>query len=54
MYKVAGKNDLGSSATKTYNYKMKTKVPTGTYKIVYSIYDGNTYIGSAYEYFIVN
>ena len=54
MYKVAGKNDLGGAATKTYNYKMKTKVPTGTYKIVYSIYDGNTYIGSAYEYFIVN
>ena len=54
MYRVAGKTELGNSATKSFNYKMKTKVPTGTYKIVYSIYDGTTYIGSAYEYFIVN
>ena len=54
MYKVADKDDIGEEDTKVYHYTMKSKVPTGTYKMVYSIYDGNTYIGSAYEYFIVN
>ena len=51
---VADKDDIGEEDTKVYHYTMKSKVPTGTYKMVYSIYDGNTYIGSAYEYFIVN
>ena len=54
MYKVADKDDIGAEKNLTFNYTMKTKVPTGTYKMVYSIYDGTTYIGSAYEYFIVN
>ena len=54
MYVVAGKDVIGEQNTKVYHYNMKSKVPTGTYKMVYSIYDGTTYIGSAYEYFIVN
>ncbi len=53
-YKVAGKDVIGSEDTTVYHYTMKSKVPPGTYKMVYSIYDGTTYIGSAYEYFIVN
>ena len=54
MYKVAGKTELGEENTTIYHYTMRSKVPTGTYKMVYSIYDGDTFIGSAYEYFIVN
>ena len=54
MYIVAGKDEIGEEDTSVYHYTMKSKVPTGTYKMVYSIYDGTTYIGSAYEYFIVN
>ena len=32
---------------------LNENIRTGTYKLVFSLYDGNKYIGEAYEYFIV-
>ena len=31
----------------------KENLVTGTYKIVFKLYDGNIYIGEAYEYFVI-
>ena len=37
----------------TYFLLLKSNLVTGTYKLVYKLYDGNTYVGEAYEYLII-
>lgn len=37
----------------TYYLNLKENLVTGTYKLVYKLYDGNTYIGEVYEYLII-
>lgn len=37
----------------TIFYNLKTNLMTGTYKIVFKLYDNTTYIGEAYEYIII-
>lgn len=32
---------------------MKSNLKTGTYKVVFSLYDGNSYIGEVYQYLII-
>ena len=39
--------------TATYYLTLKDNLVTGTYKLVYKLYDGNTYIGETYEYMII-
>ena len=36
-----------------YTLRMKTNLKTGTYRIVISLYDDNTYIGEVYDYMII-
>jgi len=40
-------------ANDTFTINLKTKLKTGTYKLVFKLYDGDTYIGEAYEYIII-
>ena len=40
-------------ATTTNNYKLKTNLITGTYKLVYKLYDGDTYVGEAFDYIVI-
>ena len=40
-------------ASSTYFLLLKENLVTGTYKLVYKLYDGNTYVGEAYEYIII-
>ena len=35
------------------NWELKDNLKTGTYKLVYKLYDSNNYIGEDYEYFII-
>lgn len=37
----------------TYYLYLKENLVTGTYKLVYKLYDGDTYVGEAYEYLII-
>ena len=37
----------------TYYLILNENLITGTYKLVYKLYDGNTYIGEVYEYMII-
>jgi len=37
----------------TYFLYLKDNLVTGTYKLVYKLYDGDTYVGEAYEYLII-
>lgn len=37
----------------TYFLLLKQNLVTGTYKLVFKLYDGNTYVGEAYEYMII-
>jgi hypothetical protein len=37
-----------------YFFYTKAGIKTGTYKLDFKLYDGNTYIGQVYEYFIVD
>lgn len=38
----------------SFNYlNFKENLVTGTYKLVFKLYDGNNFIGEAYEYFII-
>jgi len=37
----------------TYDFEFKEKLKTGTYKLVVSLYDKNTYIGDVYKYIII-
>ena len=41
-------------ATYIHILYLKSRLTTGTYKIVYSIYDGDTFIGDESEYIIIN
>ena len=41
------------SATTTNYYKIKTDLITGTYKLVYKLYDGDTYVGEAFDYIVI-
>ena len=43
----------GPLPTATYYLTLKDNLVTGTYKLVYKLYDGNTYIGETYEYMII-
>ena len=36
-----------------YFLKLKPDLVTGTYKLVYKLYDGDVYVGEAYEYMII-
>lgn len=48
---VASKNPL---KTITQFYTMKANLPsTGTYKLVYTLYDDDSYVGEVYEYIII-
>ena len=41
------------NANMGYNLTLKENLMTGTYKVVYKLYDGDTYVGEAYEYMII-
>lgn len=41
------------AATTTNYYKIKTDLVTGTYKLVYKLYDGDTYVGEAFDYIVI-
>ena len=45
--------DENPSAHATHFLLLKPNLVTGTYKLVYKLYDGNNYIGEAYEYIII-
>lgn len=34
-------------------YTLKSNLQTGTYKLVYKLYDGDTYVGEAYDYVVI-
>lgn len=40
-------------ANNTITLQMKQNLVTGTYKLTFKLYDGSSYIGSAYEYIII-
>ena len=40
-------------AVMTNNYTLKENLKTGTYKIVYKLYDEETYVGEAFDYIII-
>lgn len=43
------------SAKAEYGYTIKPdNLKTGTYRLVYKLYDDTSYIGEAYEYFVIN
>lgn len=37
----------------SFNWDTKTKLKTGTYRLIFKLYDGNEYIGEEYEYIII-
>ena len=37
----------------SYFLTLKQNLMTGTYKLVYKLYDGDIYVGEAYEYMII-
>ena len=41
-------------ATITDFFLLKPDLVTGTYKLVYKLYDGDIYVGEAYEYFVID
>ena len=41
------------SENNTYFLLMKENLVTGTYKLVYRLYDGDVFIGEVYEYLII-
>lgn len=46
-------NITAQATTPTFIVTLPTDIKTGTYKIVVELYDGETYIGEAHDYFIV-
>ena len=40
-------------ANNSITLQMKQNLVTGTYKLVFRLYDGSSYIGEAYEYIII-
>ena len=47
---VVSKNPLSSF---TKYLLLKPNLTTGTYKLVYKLYDGDVYVGEAYEYMVI-
>ena len=44
----------GDANTMSFGFTLKnTKLKTGTYRVRFSMYDGDTYIGSIYKYLII-
>ncbi|MGN1384559.1 MAG: beta strand repeat-containing protein [Clostridia bacterium] len=41
------------AATPSFEIAIPTDIKTGTYKIIVELYDGDIYVGEAYDYFIV-
>ncbi len=41
------------SSYQKYSLNLNTELITGTYKLVYKLYDEDTYVGEAYEYIII-
>ena len=39
--------------TTTNYYKLNSNLITGTYKLVYKLYDGDTYVGEAFDYIVI-
>ena len=39
--------------TPSFEIAIPTNIKTGTYKIIVELYDGDIYVGEAYDYFIV-
>lgn len=46
-------NITAQATTPSFTVTLPTDLKTGTYKIVVELYDGETYIGEAHDYFIV-
>ena len=46
-------NITAQATTPTFIVTLPTDIKTGTYKIGVELYDGETYIGEAHDYFIV-
>lgn len=42
------------TANFTYSLTTKPELTTGTYKVVFSLYDGDRYVGEVYQYIIIN
>ena len=40
-------------STTTNYYTFKPNLITGTYKLVFKLYDGDTYVGEAFDYIII-
>ena len=40
-------------STQDFLLTLKTELKTGTYKLVYKLYDGNNYVGEDYEYIVI-
>lgn len=41
------------AATNALTLHLKTNLTTGTYKVMFKLYDGSSFIGEAYEYIII-
>ena len=42
------------SSSFTYNLRLKDNLVTGTYRVVFSLYDGDIFIGDVYQYIVIN
>ena len=40
-------------STQDFSLTLKTELKTGTYKLVYKLYDGKAYVGEDYEYIVI-
>lgn len=40
-------------STQDFSLTLKTGLKTGTYKLVYKLYDGKAYVGEDYEYIVI-
>ena len=40
-------------ASMTHQIQLKNELVSGTYKLVYKLYDGNNFVGEAYEYIVI-
>ena len=41
------------NSSQNYFLRLKSELMTGTYKLVYKLYDGENYVGEAYEYIVI-
>lgn len=42
------------SSNFVFNLKLKNNLVTGTYRVVFSLYDGDIFIGDVYQYIVIN